>query len=427
MRKFFVLLKKEIKELLTPQMLIPFIAIILVFMFVGKVIGKENEKQIKQNNIAVIDLDNSQTSTSIIDSLGQVGFSVTKYDMSVESTLSELKLTKNNVLVVIPTNFENGIKNGNVQQVDVYTILRNFTFMGSKDSQNAGEVVVLINENLSNYLIAQNVATGADLSFLKSPVKPNPYVIVGEKEANADPAQVLNFVSSQTTFIPIVLFLVITLASQLVAVGIATEKENKTLETLLSTPVSRKAIVAAKLVAAGIVSLLTATAYLFGMQSYMKGMTGNSVSLNADSDLHQVLEKLDLTFSTSDYVLLGLCLFAGILAALSIAFILGSFAEDSKGAQTVTSPLMIMLLLPYFLTLMVDVSSLSPALKIFINAIPFTHTFLAAPNILLRNYTGVFAGIGYLAIIIIAGIYLASRLFSSEKILTMKLRLGKRR
>jgi len=56
----------------------------------------------------------------------------------------------------------------------------------------------------------------------------------------------------------------------MVAVAVATEKENKTLETLLSMPIKRSYIASSKMIAGGIVSLLMALIYIVGFNFYYK-------------------------------------------------------------------------------------------------------------------------------------------------------------
>ena len=69
---------------------------------------------------------------------------------------------------------------------------------------------------------------------------------------DSDASQGMDFLQSMprrwvTIYIPIVLFVAVIFASQMIATAIATEKENKTLETLLSYPVTRTSIVTSKM------------------------------------------------------------------------------------------------------------------------------------------------------------------------------------
>jgi ABC-2 type transport system permease protein len=163
------------------------------------------------------------------------------------------------------------------------------------------------------------------------------------------------------------------------------------------------------------------------MQRYMDSLVGQNLPANASSALRPILSQLGLIFTSGDYLLLGISLFAGILAALSMAFILGSFAQDTKSAQGVIAPIMVMLLIPYLLTLYLDLAAFSPVLRAVLYAIPFTHTFLAAQNILLGRYTEVLLGDAYLGVIVVVSIFAAAKIFSSDKILTMRLPFGKKK
>ncbi|GAG22598.1 unnamed protein product, partial [marine sediment metagenome] len=97
-------------------------------------------------------------------------------------------------------------------------------------------------------------------------------------------------------------------------------------------------------------------------------------------------------------------------------------AEDVKGVSTVTTPLTILIMIPYFLTLFLDVNSVAPLVKYAILAIPFSHPFLAVENILARNEYFVICGIIYEAAVFMVFVAIAARIFSSDAIFTMKLK-----
>ncbi|MCL5435915.1 MAG: ABC transporter permease [Patescibacteria group bacterium] len=424
MRKFFVLVKKEVQELLTPQMLLPLLIIVVAFVFIGKVAGSEAAKTAEPQPVGILDLDHTNTSALVAQTLSKNNLKLTEFsEISPEEALQQAKNQDLKILFVIPAGFERGFS-GKPLSLSIYTILKNFSFIGSRSTQSATVALAQINSALSRELIAEK-APQADPAVLQSPLRTEETVVIGSREAKISVSAVMGFISTQSTFIPIVLFLVITFASQLIALSMATEKENKTLETLLSAPVSRQAMVAAKLVGAGLVALLTAVVYLFGMRYYITGLTAGAGSgTTAASD---AFNQLGLVFSAADYALLGLVLFFAILVALSISLILGAFAEDAKSVQGVTAPLMFLVLIPYFLTLFLDINSLSLGLKAFVYAIPFSHAFLAAPNILLKDYSAVFWGLGYMAVLVVIFIYIASRIFSSDKIMTLKLNFRRKR
>jgi ABC-2 type transport system permease protein len=232
----------------------------------------------------------------------------------------------------------------------------------------------------------------------------------------------MGLISQQTMLVPIVLFMVTIFAAQMVATAMAAEKENKTLETLLSSPISRTGLAVAKMVAAGIVALIGAAAYMVGFNFYMEGLMGQVPDSGSG-----LAEQLGLVLGLGDYVLLGISLFFAILVALAIALILGSFADSVRSVGAVIGPVIVLLAIPYFFVLFLDVSSLSMPLRVLVYAIPFSHAMMTAPNLFLGRYLPVVAGIAYQAVWFAVMAFVAARIFSSDKVLTMKLKWSRSR
>ena len=140
-----------------------------------------------------------------------------------------------------------------------------------------------------------------------------------------------------------------------------------------------------------------------------------------------MMQKLGLTFDTTGYLILGVSLFLAILVALAMAMILGVLAEDFRSAQNMIMPLMFMVMIPYFISLFADVNTVSLPVKILILVIPFSHPFLVSQNIYLGNYGMIAAGLAYMLAVFAVLVIYAARIFSTDKILTMKLRFGKKK
>jgi len=207
--------------------------------------------------------------------------------------------------------------------------------------------------------------------------------------------------------------------------AIAMEKQNKTLETLLTVPIKRTSIVTAKMLAAGLIGLLSAIIYMVGFKSYMGGMMGMGRSMPTTVD--NVVRELGLVLDTNGYLLLGISLFFSILCALAMATILGVLAEDFRSAQSLIMPVIFLVMIPYFLSFFSDIRTLSLPVRILVYIIPFSHPFLASQNIMLENFAGVYFGIAYQAVFFFVLVVLAARIFSTDRVLTMKLRWGKKK
>jgi len=424
MRRFFVILKKELKEMLTWQTLVPILVIMVIYSFLGKTINQEQKKQAAPQPVTVVDLDHSQTSQMLADILTKVNFKVTTVTEGVEAVIvRKVAEDKGTAVLFIPQGFEAGIQSQHPQKVRTYTIMRNFSLMGIQGTFRLEAALNAMNEYIGDTYM-RTAAPGLDPAIVKHAISAESFVTVGITSAQGDPQEIVGVVMQQTMIIPIVLFLVIILAAQMIAASIAGEKENKTLETLLSTPVARGALVTAKMMASGIVALVSAAAYMVGMKSYMGSLLGSGSGTSGTAS--QAIQKLGLVFDLRGYILLGLSVFAGIMVALSIAVILGAFAEDLKSVQIVIMPLMMVVLLPYLITMFIDINTASPILKWLIYAIPFSHPFLAAQFIFAHNFTMVIGGIIYQSALFLVLATIAARIFSTDRILTMKLNTARR-
>ncbi|PKQ36729.1 MAG: ABC transporter permease [Actinobacteria bacterium HGW-Actinobacteria-1] len=430
MRRFWVLLRKEIKELVTPQILLPFAITIVMFMFIGNIVGSQGTEAQANRRLALLDLDKSAASAALQGAVEQAGFKidrVTTTDPAAATT--ELSGNGGTLLLVVPKGYGASLAAGKPAPLDVYSVIRTFSFMAGQDSSTLSAALAAVEQAVARETVGGS-APNLDAAFLENPLQVRDHVLIGDKQADVSPDVVMGFITSQTTFVPIVLFIVVIFAAQMVAVAIATEKENKTLETLLAMPISRPAIVTAKMVAAGLVALLSAAGYMVGMRFYMDGLMkglGGAEGAAAQAASQAFADKLGLTLGVGDYALLGLSMFGAILVALAFALILGAFAENVKAVQSLLAPLMVLLMVPYFLSLFIDINSLSPVARTLVLAIPFSHAFLAAPNLFLGNTGAVVTGALYELAWFVVLVLIAGRIFSSDRLLTMKLNFSRKK
>jgi len=212
------------------------------------------------------------------------------------------------------------------------------------------------------------------------------------------------------------------MAMQLAATSVASEKEEKTLETLLSLPINRFTILMGKLFGSIIVALIGAVAYLIGFTYYMSSMfTLIPTEIGVD------LAELGLTPTPLGYVLMGISLFVSLLSALALAVVISAFTEDVRSAQAIVGYIYPLIFIPMFLLMYLDVSSLSLPLQILIFAIPYSHPILTARAAITGDYTIAIGGIIYVSIFTVAILYVAARFFATEKVLTARIKLRKLR
>jgi ABC-2 type transport system permease protein len=203
--------------------------------------------------------------------------------------------------------------------------------------------------------------------------------------------------------------MIIIMAGGMVISSMGLEKENKTLETLLTLPVSRRSIVSGKLVASALVGLVMAGIYMIGFNYYMR-----SLQMSADVDLAQY----GLYLGPLDLALVGISVFVSLLAALSMCMVLGTYAKNYKSAQTLTMPITLLAIIPMFITMFKDFGTLPLALQAILFAIPFSHPMMAMRELMVGNYALVLGGIAYVTGFAIVMVAISVWIFSTDRLLT---------
>jgi len=432
MMKFFNLFKKELRDLLSIQTLAGLFAGVLLFMLLGNFMGGMGDTLKEQQGSAVIcDQDQSQTSKLAIKSLEETGLKVYLIEGTQPTDLIKKanKFDKHSCVAVIPKGFGDAIDSGKAPEIQVIANLKSFAIMSNTDS-SAQTVAELVKETISTSIIETSGIKG-NAEFIKNPVKTRDITVVADKSETISSSVLSGFAMQQSMFIPMIVFILITFASQLNSAAIANEKNDKTLETLLSAPVSRLSVLGAKMCASGLFSLIMAGVYMVGLSSYMGGMMSGMGApedvLQGTKEISTALSSLGLNLGAMDFILIGSQLFLTILIALAISLMLGALAKDLKSAQTLTMPLMFVMMIPYFITMFVDINSLPMVAKVLVNLIPFTHTFTASSNLMFGNYTMFFIGLAYQAVALAGVLYLAVKVFSTDRIFTMTLEFKKKK
>ena len=404
------IIKKEMKELLTPATILPIVIMAILFGSMGNVIGGIEEELNEKPVIGFINNDTgdlSKITTSVIEKYSDVVFNSTDLD-DKQKALKYIKEEEGLALIIITKNFSSNILNDNPGQLEIYWIMEGAGILDSISSEVVQGVIYQINRELSEELIKNNSSINA--SIVLSPTQRLDTTYFKDKEMTGiTPNAIVGLLSSQSTLIPIVIMMIILMSGGIVISSMALEKENKTLETLLTLPVKRTSIVTGKIVASASIGLFMALIYMIGFGNYMQSFQ-MSGGLN--------LADYGLSLSTFDLILVGISLFVTLIAGLALSMLLGTFAKNYKSAQTLTFPVTALALVPMFLTMFKDFDTLPIALKGFVYAIPFSHPMMAPRLLLFNNYTIVISGIIYVSIFAIILISYIAWIFKTDKLLT---------
>lgn len=419
------LLKKELRELLTVQAIISMAVSCLIFIILGQFMGGVMDEAMNNSSVNIRNLDSSQFTADMLAALPDYGADPTIIEN--DGLLSEMGIDS---LVVIPEGFGDSIVNGGeTVPVQCMSLIDGGGLSSAMGSISASSLTDAIYSYVSDYVREQRLG----LSEEETALLDEPMVYVEYTEANGRTAEVSadalrSMLMTQSMIAPMAVFFLLMMASQMIMTAISTEKIDKTLETLLSAPVSRLTVLTAKMIAAIVVALMNAAAMIIGMIFYIQGMVGGVVAEEASMaeenmaeglTVASMMSELGMSLSAGDIILFGLQLFLTIAIGLSISLILGAMATDVKSVQTLTLPVMMLTMIPFFFTMFTDVGSLSPLPKAVMFLIPFTHTYIALNNIMFGRMGLFWGGLVYQLIFFIVCMYCAVRVFTTDRLFTM--------
>ena len=430
------LVKKELKELLTPSSLISVIVVTILFVAMGSFLGGETKDMTSLQRVGFIDYS-TEPGPGETD-YAQIGYDnvcayylANDYDpneyvllLSIESEYgtdafnSELydKMTEkevDTVLVIMP-NFNaniNAVKQGQIVTYWNQTSLGIFSAISVVTSETA---ISLMDSAISaDILKNKHGLTDDELKVAMNPcVSPSHSTFLkGTIHEGVTPDQIYSALNQQTMFVPIIIMLIIVMIGSIVISSMGNEKENKTLETLLTLPVSRITIVAGKLIGSTIAGLVMGVLYMIGMYFYINGISGATSSGVS-------IESLGLSLSLIDWVVVTAFMFLSIICALGICMILGALAKNYKAAQTYIMPISILAVIPMFVTMFSSIDSMPMIVQIFLFAIPFTHPMVIMQNLMFGNTLWIIGGAIYLVAFTLVTFYITVRIYNSDILIT---------
>jgi len=408
------IIKKELRELLTPATFLPIIMVALIFGLMGNSIQGVQDVAKEPPIIGVINEDNSSLS-HIVNNILYNNSKVVFNSSSINDKQTGLRIVKQEngvALIIINHNFTDQILNGQQGTLEVYWIMKGTGLMDTISSSVVEYLITTINTNISKELIQTNASTNKTNAtvILEPTTKLETTYLKDQEFVGLSPNTLSQILFSQSLFIPIIMMMIIIMSGSIVITSMALEKESKTLETLLTLPVKRTSIVTGKIVASAIIGLMLAIIYMIGMNYYLQGLqfSGGGPSLS----------KYNLVLNTQGFIMVGISLFIALIAGLALCMLLGTFAKSYKSAQTLTFPITMLALIPMFITMFVDFDTLPLAIKVFVFAIPFSHPMMASRALIFGDYTLVMSGIIYVTIFAIVTISVVVWMFKTDRILT---------
>ncbi|NJE29719.1 ABC transporter permease [Thermococcus sp. 18S1] len=423
MSDFWVMARKELWNLFRDKKLVFGLVVVPLILLpvMGKAVSVGMEQAQGETHVAIVNFDDGKYGALLIKAL-EVAPNVTVTVVnatSLEGAIQQAVQNEQNVLVVIPPDFTAKLQANETATVEIYGIFTTIS-TGIKESVSEGRinaVLGILSDEIAKIKVKNLGASNPDA--ILQPIRTESKSVINNNVVDISPTAVSSVIAAQAFTIPLIVFMMVMITSQMAAGAIASEKENKTLETLLTLPVARTKIVAAKIFGTAMMGLVAAIAYMIGMRYYMSsfGLGSSGVSL----------EDLGLVVTPTGALMFAVVVFLTIIIALSLAMIVATFAEDVQSATTLVSAVILPLAFPAFLLMYTDINDLPAVVKYVLLAIPFTHPVVDYRYVLLSSYTPIAISMAYLTVVAVVILYATAWLFSTERILTAQVSWGRRK
>ncbi|ALU12712.1 hypothetical protein EYM_06685 [Ignicoccus islandicus DSM 13165] len=335
------------------------------------------------------------------------------------------KVKDYDILIVIPSNFSEVLSEINPYNFK-QTLVRVYFRAGPSGVNIAGSIVSqTILRTLSTLsqqvfgtqrvkvLLACCDATDVPPEAVTNPIRiVSEYVsVTGEKISAKEVSKILTA--------KLLLFSIFYVSMPVVAFisdSIAGERERKTLETLLASPINRRNVVIGKLAAVVVLGLLAAVADVIGLILYIQILNSQISSINVQGSV--ATEAFTLALDPILIAVHGIVMLLVVAATASMLMPISALSDSVRSAQSIGGFIQMIPLLVIFYAMYGSLSSLPENLKIAIYLIPHTYAVIGIDEALKGNYLGVLESVIKMIIVSTAYLAITIRIFESEYIVT---------
>lgn len=362
------------RQLLFTTVIMPGLLIYIIYSLMGSGI----QKMINEGANEVVTLQVEHLPQSLAPVFYSLDSSICVAEMAItDEDIARLEDKElNTVMLRFPENFEEtlagGMPEGNVPSVDIY-------YNSTNNASNRVQMVV--STLLNNYA--------------------RPYTVSNLDQASDESIGAMIWSKILPMLIIMMLF---TGVMAIAPSSIAGEKERGTIATLLVTPMRRNELALGKIVSLSGIALLSGISSFIGIALSLPKMVG--MEGGADLGFH---------YTTSDYFVLLLVIFASVLIMASAVSLLSALAKDVKNAGTMVTPFMLVVMLAGLLPMFQDGASTAWAIYLipFYNSIEvmtavFSHEMEWLPVIVTLASDVFYTGIA---------VWGLTRMFNSEKVM----------
>ncbi len=285
----------------------------------------------------------------------------TKIAINYELSTIEKEILKNNNISIMKTNnaseFNKLLKKG---EIDAYIIYDKDIYNIYSNSTESGSIIV---EKIASYLETYNKYKGEQY-ILKNKLDPNKVYNNIKYDIHIESNTIILNMIYSIAFTYTIMAIVIA-SSNMAMSATATEKENGTLETILTMPIKTSELIVGKHLGGTIMSFIVS---LFSLTITMISLLAGKYYFTSFKDFNINLNILNIISSV-------VILLAASILISGLAIGLTAFAKTTKEAQSKTQVLTILSIIPLFVSILeVDISK-------FIYYIPICNYTEALMNI----------------------------------------------
>ncbi len=174
-------------------------------------------------------------------------------DVEVASWIDDALTKEARAVIRIPKGFGNNLSKGLRGEVELYVVVKSLSVSEGGVQSAVSELLNRFSRALSTVIISTH-APSLDASNVLNPLIVESRTVFKGEVVDVLPERFISSAIGQSLMMPIMMLIIMVLASQTALVSIAIEKEEKTLETLLTLPLKRVTVLWGKLVGSAVVA-----------------------------------------------------------------------------------------------------------------------------------------------------------------------------
>jgi len=418
------LVEKEVKNLLRdPRIYIGIVSMIIILPAMGFIFQSAFEASmgaVANATVIVVDYDKTSLSRKLISFLEKEGLKVREYTCTIEECVKEAERLEAPAVIIVPKGFASTVENFEKANLTIYYLMRSLGTASTFTYSSVENKVEDFSRWLSDELLKE-IAPNVNPQNLKDPLGIEPVTVIKGREVKTHPGIIYSSMMTTSMIAVWAPFFLTIFVAQIAATATAVENEEKTLETLLTLPVTRFEILLAKLIGSSIIALLGGAFYTVGYYFYMQSFTFGYIQEfgGAAPPISPTLES---------YIVTGVLIMLSMIFVTSLGVLVGALSSDVRIANSFIGYLILPVMIPAMLLMFTDVELLPLPAQLLIYALPTSYPLIAAKAMLLGEVPPIAVyGIAYSLVVTLLVIYIAGKLLAPEKLLTLQYKFMMRR